>query len=88
MQPITVNKSMKLLINSDQTKPLTTGQLIEFLQTQDPNGEILILQHLEGSLMASPLTEVLVPEGRTTPEFISMITRDEMNKTTKVKQPH
>jgi len=31
-------------------------------------------------LTAAPLTEILVPEGRTTPEFISLYARDEMNK--------
>jgi hypothetical protein len=72
-------RSMKLLINQDQRKPLTVKQVIEFLQKLDPEKEILIL-HPEDTLTVAPLTEILVPEGRTTPEFISLFARDEMNK--------
>ena len=70
---------MKLLINQDQRKPLTIRQVVEFLQYLDPEEEILIL-HTGDTLISAPLTEILVPEGRTTPEFISLFARDEMNK--------
>lgn len=71
--------SMKLLINQDSRKPLTVRQVAEFLQYLDPEEEIMVL-HSEDGLIAAPLTEVLVPEGRTTPEFISLYARDEINK--------
>ncbi len=70
---------MKLLMNQDQRKPLTVRQVVEFLQYLDPEEEILII-HSEENLIAAALTEILVPEGRTTPEFISLYARDEMNK--------
>jgi hypothetical protein len=70
---------MKLLINQDQRKPLTVRQVIQFLVTLDMDEEVLIL-HPEDTLIAAPLTEILVSEGRTTPEFISLYARDEMNK--------
>lgn len=74
-----MESSMKLLLNQDERKPLTARQVIQFLVTLDMDEEILIL-HTEDGLTAAPLTEILVPEGRTTPEFISLFARDEMNK--------
>ena len=76
---ITKLDSMKLLINQDQRKPLTVRQVVEFLQYLDPEEEILIF-HTGTSTTAAPLTEVLVSEGETTPTFISLYARDEMNK--------
>lgn len=70
---------MKLSINQDQRKPLTVRKVIQFLVTLDMDEEILIL-HPGDTSIAAPLTEILVPEGRTTPEFISLFARDEMNK--------
>jgi hypothetical protein len=72
--------SMKLLINQDYRKPLTVGQVIEFLQKLDPEEDILIHHNERIMGVAAPLTEILVPEGRTTPEFISLYARDQMNK--------
>ena len=74
-----MESSMKLSINQDQRKPLTIRQVIQFLVTLDMDEEILIL-HTEDGLTAAPLTEILVPKGRTTPEFISLFARDKMNK--------
>jgi len=71
--------SMKLSINQDQRKPLTIRQVIQFLVTLDMDEEILII-HPGDTSIAAPLTEILVPEGRKTPEFISLFARDEMNK--------
>jgi len=70
---------MKLLINQDQRKPLTVRQVVEFLQYLDPEEEISIF-HTGTPNIAAPLTEVLVSEGETTPTFISLYARDEMNK--------
>lgn len=70
---------MKLLINQDQRKPLTVRQVVEFLQYLDPEEEISIF-HTGTPSIAAPLTEVLVSEGETTPTFISLYARDEMNK--------
>lgn len=70
---------MKLVINQDQRKPLTVRQVIQFLVTLDMDEEILIL-HSEDRLTVAPLTEILVPEGRATPEFISLFARDQMDK--------
>jgi hypothetical protein len=41
--------------------------------------EILIL-HPGDTSIAAPLAEILIPKGRTTPKFISLYARDEMNK--------
>ncbi len=70
---------MKLLIHQDQRKPLTVRQVIQFLVTLDMDEEISIL-HPGDTLIAAPLTEILVPEGRATPEFISLFARDQMDK--------
>jgi hypothetical protein len=70
---------MKLLIHQDQRKPLTVRQVIQFLVTLDMDEEISIL-HPGDTLIAAPLTEILVPKGRTTPEFISVYARDQINK--------
>jgi hypothetical protein len=70
---------MKLLLNQDERKPLTIRQVIQFLTTFDMDEEILII-HPGDTSIAAPLTEILVPEGRTTPEFISLFARDEINK--------
>ena len=70
---------MKLSINQDQRKPLTIRQVVQFLVTLDMDEEILIL-HPGDTSIAAPLTEILLPEGRTTPEFISLYARDKMNK--------
>jgi len=74
-----MESSMKLLLNQDERKPLTVRQVIQFLVTLDMDEEILIL-HPGDTSIAAPLTEILVPEGRKTPEFISLFARDEMNK--------
>jgi hypothetical protein len=68
---------MKLLINKDQRMPLTIRQIIGFLKELDPDETVYVL-HEEGELIAAPLTEILVAEGQTKPEFISMLTRDKM----------
>jgi hypothetical protein len=69
----------KLVINQDQRKPLTVRQVVQFLVTLDMDEEILIL-HPGDTSIAAPLAEILIPKGRTTPEFISLYARDEMNK--------
>ena len=74
-----MESNMKLLLNQDERKPLTVRKVIQFLTTLDMDEEILII-HPGDTLLAAPLTEILVPEGRTTPEFISLYARDEMNK--------
>jgi hypothetical protein len=70
---------MKIQINQDQRKPLTIRQVVQFLVTLDMDEEVLIL-HTGTPSIAAPLTEVLVSEGETSPTFISLYTRDEMNK--------
>ena len=72
--------NMKLLINQDYRKPLTVRQVIEFLQQLDPEEDILIHHNERIMGVAAPLTEILVPEGRTTPEFISLYARDHMSR--------
>ena len=69
---------MKLLLNQDERKPLTVRKVIQFLVTLDMDEEILII-HPGDISIAAPLIEISVPEGRTTPEFISLYARDEMN---------
>jgi hypothetical protein len=68
---------MKLLINTDYQVPLTIRQIIDFLSELDPNESAYIL-HSEDELIAAPITEILVGDGQTKPEFISMLTRDKM----------
>jgi hypothetical protein len=74
---------MKLLINQDYRKPLTVRQVVKFLQELDPEEDVLIHHNETVMGVAAPLTEILVPEGRTTPEFISLYARDRISRNQK-----
>ena len=66
-------------MNPNGRKPLTVRQVVEFLQQQlNQEGEISIFHTGTPSILA-PLTEVLISDDKTSPTFISLYARDEMN---------